>query len=214
MSIKHSLVAAAVSALLPLASQASSHREAPAITRMPAVDSTDFYLFNSYEPGRDGYVTVLANYIPLQQPYGGPNYFALDAGALYEIHIDNNGDVADDEGDGGVGAPAVELAGGIDLHQVAVADGALAGDAVDHLLVERDAGDGREGDAAGVALEQGDRPVGGVQRPIVGGVASGPGGLRGVRRSVGPAGTLGGRPGRRPGRVQVRVGGLAVGVAF
>ena len=44
----------------------SSHREAPNITRMPTVDSTDFYLFNSYEPGRDGYVTLLANYIPLQ----------------------------------------------------------------------------------------------------------------------------------------------------
>ena len=45
---------------------------------MPAVDSTDFYMFNSYEPGRDGYVTLLANYLPLQDPYGGPNYFALD----------------------------------------------------------------------------------------------------------------------------------------
>ena len=56
------------------------------------MDSTDFYLFNSYEPGRDGYVTVLANYIPLQQPYGGPNYFAMDPSALYEIHVDNDGD--------------------------------------------------------------------------------------------------------------------------
>jgi hypothetical protein len=91
---KSCLVAAAVSALLPLASNtyASSHREAPAITRMPLEDSTDFYLFNSYEAGRDGYVTLLANYIPLEQPYGGPNYFALDPAALYEIHIDNDGD--------------------------------------------------------------------------------------------------------------------------
>jgi hypothetical protein len=89
---KASLAAAAVSALLPLASQASSHREAPNIARFPTVDSTDFYLFNSYEPGRDGYVTILANYIPLQQPYGGPNYFAMDPAALYEIHIDNDGD--------------------------------------------------------------------------------------------------------------------------
>jgi hypothetical protein len=70
----------------------SSHREAPNITRLPTVDSTDFYLFNSYEPGREGYVTLLANYIPLQQPYGGPNYFAMDSAALYEIHIDNDGD--------------------------------------------------------------------------------------------------------------------------
>jgi hypothetical protein len=89
---KHRLVAAAIAAVLPFAVQASSHREAPNITRMPTVDSTDFYLFNSYEPGRDGYVTVLANYIPVQAPYGGPNYFALDQTALYEIHIDNDGD--------------------------------------------------------------------------------------------------------------------------
>src|SRR3982751_1250051 len=86
------LVAVAVAAALPFAAFGSSHREAPNITRMPAEDSTDFYLFNSYEPGRDGYVTLLANYIPLQQPYGGPNYFALDNAGLYEIEIDNDGD--------------------------------------------------------------------------------------------------------------------------
>ena len=64
-------VAAAIAATLPIAALTtkawgSSHREAPNITRYPTVDSTDFYLFNSYEPGRDGYVTLLANYIPLQ----------------------------------------------------------------------------------------------------------------------------------------------------
>src|SRR3954464_1040527 len=93
---KHRLLAAAVAAALPFAASqqvlASSHREAPAIAGMPQEDSTDFYLFNSYEPNRAGYVTILANYIPLQQPYGGPNYFALDSNALYEIHIDNDGD--------------------------------------------------------------------------------------------------------------------------
>jgi hypothetical protein len=82
--------------LLPLASFGSSHREAPNITKMPVVDSTDFYLFNSYEAGRDGYVTLIANYIPLQDPYGGPNYFALDPAARYEIHIDNSGDARED----------------------------------------------------------------------------------------------------------------------
>lgn len=96
---KHCLVAAAVAASLQFAvspaAWASSHREAPNITRMPLVDSTDFYLFNSYEPGRDGYVTMLANYIPLQDPYGGPNYFALDPSALYEIHVDNDGDASE-----------------------------------------------------------------------------------------------------------------------
>ena len=65
--------------------QASSHREAPLITEMPKVDGTDFYMFSSYETGRSDYVTLIANYLPLQDPYGGPNYFALDPGAQYEI---------------------------------------------------------------------------------------------------------------------------------
>ncbi|MDJ0975791.1 MAG: DUF4331 domain-containing protein [Planctomycetota bacterium] len=78
------------------AAEASSHREAPAITEMPKVDGTDFYMFRSYEPGREDYVTLVANYLPLQDPYGGPNYFFLDDNALYEIHIDNNGDAIED----------------------------------------------------------------------------------------------------------------------
>jgi hypothetical protein len=81
---------------MPLLAFASSHREAPNIARFPTVDGTDFYVFNSYEPGRSGYVTFLANYIPLQDPYGGPNYFALDGAALYEIKIDNTGDAVED----------------------------------------------------------------------------------------------------------------------
>ena len=91
-------VAAAVMALagaLPIA-QASSHREAPYITTQPKVDGADFYMFASYETGRTGYVTLLANYLPLQDGYGGPNYFSLDPNALYEIHIDNNGDAKED----------------------------------------------------------------------------------------------------------------------
>ena len=82
---------------------ASSHREAPFITTSPKVDGTDFYMFRSYEGiaangsgGRSDYVTLLANYQPLQGPYGGPNYFSLDPNALYEIHIDNNGDARED----------------------------------------------------------------------------------------------------------------------
>jgi len=41
-------------------------------------------------------VTLVANYIPLQDPYGGPNYFSMDPNALYEIHVDNNGDAVED----------------------------------------------------------------------------------------------------------------------
>jgi hypothetical protein len=71
---------------------ASSHREAPFITAHPKVDATDFYMFNSYEPGRTGYVTLVANYQPFESPEGGPNYYTMDPKALYEIHIDNKGD--------------------------------------------------------------------------------------------------------------------------
>jgi len=75
---------------------ASSHREAPNITEKPKVDNTDFYMFSSYEPGRDGYVTLLANYIPLQDGYGGPNYYAMDPDAIYEVKVDNLGDAKPD----------------------------------------------------------------------------------------------------------------------
>ncbi len=86
----------ALVALLPLASQASSHREAPLITAQPKVDGTDFYMFRSYEKGRDGFVTLVADYLPLQDAYGGPNYFQLDQRALYEIHVSNGGRPTED----------------------------------------------------------------------------------------------------------------------
>ena len=89
-------VAVLAAAAIPLLATASSHREAPNITRFPTVDSTDLYMFMSYEAGRENYVTLLADYIPLEDPYGGPNYFALDPFALYEIHIDNDGDARED----------------------------------------------------------------------------------------------------------------------
>jgi hypothetical protein len=80
---------------------ASSHREAPAIAGMPRLDSTDFYMFRSFSAARiaergPGYVTLIANYVPLQAPYGGPNYFTLDNSAIYEIHVDNDGDAEED----------------------------------------------------------------------------------------------------------------------
>ncbi len=75
---------------------ASSHGEAPYLKTNPKTDATDFYMFNSYEAGREGYVTIVANFYPLQDPYGGPNYFTLDPDALYQVHIDNNGDASED----------------------------------------------------------------------------------------------------------------------
>ncbi len=83
-----------LSAALP--AHASSHREAPSIGGSSRVDATDFYMFNSYETGRGDFVSIMANYQPFQDPYGGPNFFPLDPNALYEIHIDNNGDGKED----------------------------------------------------------------------------------------------------------------------
>ncbi|NML62381.1 DUF4331 domain-containing protein [Massilia sp. RP-1-19] len=75
---------------------ASSHREAPFLTNAPKVDGTDFYMFRSYAAGRQDYVTMIANFIPFQDPQGGPNFYQFDQNALYEIHVDNNGDARED----------------------------------------------------------------------------------------------------------------------
>src|SRR5712691_3093957 len=68
----------------------SSHREAPEISKDPVADSTDVYAFVS--PDQPKTVTLIANYIPLQLPSGGPNFYEFGDDVLYEIHIDNNGD--------------------------------------------------------------------------------------------------------------------------
>jgi len=94
LALSTALVAGLAATTGPIA--ASSHREAPAITEHPKVDGTDFYMFRSYEPGREGYVTLLANYQPLQVNYGGPSYYTMDADGIYEIHIDNDGDAIED----------------------------------------------------------------------------------------------------------------------
>jgi Domain of unknown function (DUF4331) len=96
LAIAAATTAIAASSALPVLTYAASHREAPMVAGMPRVDSTDVYVFKSYEPGRSGFVTILANYIPLQDAYGGPNYFNLDNDAVYEIHIDQNGDARED----------------------------------------------------------------------------------------------------------------------
>jgi hypothetical protein len=68
----------------------SSHREAPAISKDPVADSTDLYAFVS--PDDDDSVTIIANYVPLEGPAGGPNFYEFGNDVLYEIHIDNDGD--------------------------------------------------------------------------------------------------------------------------
>ena len=70
----------------------SSHREAPEISKDPVADSTDLYAFMSPDKDAAGTVTLIANYIPLQAPDGGPNFYEFADDVLYEIHIDNTGD--------------------------------------------------------------------------------------------------------------------------
>ena len=72
----------------------SSHREAPEISKDPAADNTDVYAFVS--PDAPSTVTLIANFIPFQLPYGGPNFFEFADDVLYEIHVCNRGDAVPD----------------------------------------------------------------------------------------------------------------------
>jgi Domain of unknown function (DUF4331) len=72
----------------------SSHREAPEISKDPVADSTDLYAFVS--PDQPDNVTIIANYVPLEEPAGGPNFYEFGDDVLYEIKIDNDGDGDDD----------------------------------------------------------------------------------------------------------------------
>ncbi|WP_128436875.1 DUF4331 domain-containing protein [Streptomyces cyaneus] len=84
------LTAAGVAALAPGAASASSHREAPLISGTPQYDNTDVYAFVS--PDKPDTTTIIANWIPFEEPAGGPNFFTFAEDAQYDIHIDNNGD--------------------------------------------------------------------------------------------------------------------------
>src|SRR3984885_9242511 len=68
----------------------SSHREAPGISKDPVADSTDVYAFVS--PDKPDTVTLIANYVPLQGPAGGPNFYEFGDDVVYQIHTDNDRD--------------------------------------------------------------------------------------------------------------------------
>ena len=68
----------------------SSHREAPEISKDPVADNADVYAFVS--PDAASTVTLIANFIPMQNPMGGPNFFEFGDDVLYRIAVDNNGD--------------------------------------------------------------------------------------------------------------------------
>jgi hypothetical protein len=84
------LAAAGVTALEPGVASASSHREAPLISGTPQYDNTDVYAFVS--PDKPDTTTIVANWIPFEEPAGGPNFYTFADDAQYDIHIDNNGD--------------------------------------------------------------------------------------------------------------------------
>ncbi len=75
-------------------SQASSHREAPLISGDPKADATDLFAFVS--PDSSSTATLIANYLPFEEPAGGPNFYQFDDNVLYEIKVDNNGDAMPD----------------------------------------------------------------------------------------------------------------------
>ncbi|MFF3564177.1 DUF4331 domain-containing protein [Streptomyces sp. NPDC002574] len=88
------LAAAGVTVLAPDAAEASSHREAPLISGQPQYDTTDVYAFVS--PDRPDTTTLVANWIPFEDPAGGPNFYTFADDAQYDIHIDNDGDAQGD----------------------------------------------------------------------------------------------------------------------
>ncbi|WP_030684092.1 DUF4331 domain-containing protein [Streptomyces sp. NRRL B-1347] len=88
------LAAAGVSTLRPEAASASSHREAPLISGQPEYDNTDVYAFVS--PDRPDTTTLVANWIPFEEPAGGPTFYPFPEDAQYDVHIDSDGDAQGD----------------------------------------------------------------------------------------------------------------------
>jgi len=81
--------------LVSIFASASSHREAPLISNDPLADNTDLYAFRS--PDNPDMITIIANYIPTELPFGGPNYYTFGENIRYEIHVDNDASVVGDE---------------------------------------------------------------------------------------------------------------------
>ncbi|HXH77353.1 DUF4331 domain-containing protein [Nocardioides sp.] len=78
----------------PTGATASSHREAPMIAGLPQYDNTDTYAFRS--PEKRGTITLAANWIPFEEPAGGPNFYPFATDAQYDIKVDNNHDAKAD----------------------------------------------------------------------------------------------------------------------
>lgn len=88
------LAAAAAATVIPTFAGGSSHREAPGISQDPTADNTDVYAFVS--PDKPDTATLVANFIPFEEPAGGPNFFGFSDNVRYQIKIDNTGDGNED----------------------------------------------------------------------------------------------------------------------
>ncbi len=90
LTIAPLLAAAAAATVIPTFAGGSSHREAPGISQDPTADNTDVYAFVS--PDRPDTATLVANFIPFEEPAGGPNFFGFSNKVRYQIKVDNTGD--------------------------------------------------------------------------------------------------------------------------
>src|SRR5919206_1838306 len=88
------VAALAAGAVAVSGGSASSHREAPGTMKDPTADNTDVYAFTA--PDAPGDLTVVANWIPFEDPAGGPNFYRLDPSADYYVKVDNTGDGYED----------------------------------------------------------------------------------------------------------------------
>ncbi|MFT5777958.1 MAG: hypothetical protein ACI837_000906 [Crocinitomicaceae bacterium] len=93
--MKNTLFAVMAMSIMGSSAYASSHREAPLIANDPLADNTDLYAFRS--PDDPNTITLIANYIPAEFSYGGPNYYSFGEDIRYEIHVDNDATVSGDE---------------------------------------------------------------------------------------------------------------------
>lgn len=89
-------LAVAITAVFALNASASSHREAPFVAAEPKLQAADFYLFRSYEAGRENFVTAIMTFLPHQYPGAGPNYHWLDDNAVYAMNFDTDGNARQD----------------------------------------------------------------------------------------------------------------------
>jgi len=93
--LKKYILLAVMLPILAISLMASSHREAPLIADDPTADNVDLYAFRS--PDNPDMITLIATYIPMQLPHGGPNYYNFDPSVRYEIHVDNDASTPGDD---------------------------------------------------------------------------------------------------------------------